>query len=133
MLLVSAMGAAQGLPYMANDSAPKASMLNLGEALHVELGQVGGNVTVLLPGVVDAPSLAQLGMDAATMPIKPMSVEQCVDEVLTALSSNQTTTVSRPLAAKMMQGVLSAQMVRAQGVDSPAGSSTSGDDGNEGS
>jgi short-subunit dehydrogenase len=37
IVLVSAAAAADGLPYMANDSATKAYPLNLGEALHVEL------------------------------------------------------------------------------------------------
>ena len=37
IVLVSAVAAAGGLPYMANDSATKAYVLNLGEALHVEL------------------------------------------------------------------------------------------------
>ncbi len=49
-MLVSAVAAAGGLPYMANDSATKAYPLNLGEALHVELRPAGVHVTVLAPG-----------------------------------------------------------------------------------
>ncbi len=113
VLLVSAMGAVLGLPYMANDSATKAYVLNLGEALHVEFQKVGVNVTVLLPSAVDTPVLPQLGLDAATMPVKPMSVEQCVDEALTALGTNQATPVSRTLATRMMEGMIDNQVVRA--------------------
>jgi short-subunit dehydrogenase len=50
IVLVSAVAAAGGLPYMANDSATKAYPLNLGEALHVELRPAGVHVTVLAPG-----------------------------------------------------------------------------------
>jgi uncharacterized protein len=98
---------------MANDSATKAYVLNLGEALHVEFQKVGVNVTVLLPSAVDTPVLPQLGLDAATMPVKPMSVEQCVDEALTALGTNQATTVSRTLATRMVEGMIDNQVVGA--------------------
>jgi NAD(P)-dependent dehydrogenase (short-subunit alcohol dehydrogenase family) len=47
IVLVSAVAAAGGLPYMANDSATKAYPLNLGEALHVELREAGVHVSVL--------------------------------------------------------------------------------------
>jgi short-subunit dehydrogenase len=89
VLLVSAMGAAQGIPYMANDSGTKAYVLSLGEALHVEFQKLGLNVTVLLPGPTDTPVLAEFGFDADTMPIKPMSVEKCVAEGLAALNANR--------------------------------------------
>lgn len=91
VLLVSAMGASQGLPYLANDGGTKAYVLSLGEALHVEFQKVGVNVTVLLPSAVDTPVLAKLGLAADAMPIKPMSVEQCVAEGLAALNANRAT------------------------------------------
>lgn len=93
VLLVSALGAAQGLPYMANDGATKAYILSLGEALHVEFQKLGVNVTVLLPGGVDTPVVVKLGLDAKTMPVKLISVEQCVSEGLAALSANHVTHV----------------------------------------
>ena len=94
VLLVSAMGAAQGIPYMANDSGTKAYVLSLGEALHVEFQKLGLHVTVLLPGPTDTPVLAEFGFDADTMPIKPMSVEQCVAEGLAALNANRATHIT---------------------------------------
>jgi uncharacterized protein len=89
LLLVSAMGAAQGIPYMANDSATKAYVLTLGETLNVEFKKHGVNVTVLLPGPTETPVFAILGFDADRMPMRPMTVEQCVSEALTALKANR--------------------------------------------
>jgi short-subunit dehydrogenase len=50
MVLVSALGAAHGLPNMAHDSAAKAYVLSLGEALNHELRPAGIKVTVMMPG-----------------------------------------------------------------------------------
>ncbi len=105
MLLVSAVAAAQGLPYMANDSATKAYVHNLGEALHVEFQQVGVNMTVLVPVLVETPVLAKLGLDGDALPMKPISIEECVAEALDALGANRTTTISRALMAQMMEGM----------------------------
>lgn len=89
VLLVSALGAGEGLPYMANDGAAKAYVLSLGEALHVELQPFGIHVTVLLPGGVETPVLAKLGLDTGSLPMRPLSVEQCVTEGLAALNANR--------------------------------------------
>jgi short-subunit dehydrogenase len=94
MLLVSAMGAAQGIPYMANDSGTKAFVLSLGEALHVEFEKLGLHVTVLLPSPTDTPVLTEFGLDAKAMPMKPMSAQQCVDEGLAALGANRATHIT---------------------------------------
>jgi uncharacterized protein len=63
IVLVSAVAAAGGLPCMANDSATKACVLNLGEALNVELRQAGVHVTVLVPVLVNTPVVAPIGID----------------------------------------------------------------------
>lgn len=89
ILLVSALGAGEGLPYMANDGAAKAYVLSLGEALHVEFQPFRVHVTVLLPGGVETPVLAKLGLDAGSLPMRPLSVEQCVAEGLAALNANR--------------------------------------------
>jgi short-subunit dehydrogenase len=94
VLLVSAMGATQGIPYMANDSGTKAYVLSLGEALHIEFQKLGLHVTVLLPSPTDTPVLAEFGVDVDTMPMKPMSVKQCVDEGLAALNANRATHIT---------------------------------------
>ena len=41
------------------------------------------------PPLTNAPVLAKLGFDPQTMPMKPMSVEQCVSEGLNALRVNR--------------------------------------------
>jgi short-subunit dehydrogenase len=94
VLLVSAMGAPQGLPYMANDGGSKAYVASLGTALNYEFKKLGVNVSVLLPGPTDTPVIAELGIDPATLPLKPMSVEQCVAEGLSALIANRPTHIS---------------------------------------
>jgi hypothetical protein len=110
LLLVSALGAAQGIPYMANDGGTKAYVLSLGEALHVEFQKLGLNVTVLLPSAVETPVLAEFGFDAEVMPMKPMSVEQCVAEGLAALNANRATHITgqmyRIIAALMPRSIM---------------------------
>jgi hypothetical protein len=91
IVLVSAMGAPQGLPYMANDAATKAYLVSLGKALNVEFQRIGVHISVLLPGPTDTPILDTLGFSIADMPMKPMSVEQCVAEGLAALNANRAT------------------------------------------
>ena len=89
LLLVGAMGASNGLPYMANDGAAKAYVHSFGEALHVELKPLGVHVTLLPPGPTETPVIAKLGLSPDTMPMKPMKVEQCVFEGLKALEENR--------------------------------------------
>jgi uncharacterized protein len=55
MVLVSALGAAHGLPNMAHDSEAKAYVLNRGDALNHELRPAGIKVTVMMAGNVDTP------------------------------------------------------------------------------
>src|SRR6266542_468238 len=95
IVLVSAVAAAGGLPYMANDSATKAYPLNLGEALHVELRQAGVHVTVLVPVLVNTPVVARIGLDKLGLPAELISTEQAVDEALTSLLANQVSTLTR--------------------------------------
>jgi short-subunit dehydrogenase len=88
------MGAIHGLPYMANESASKAFAQTIGEALHVEFAPFGVNVTVLIIGPTNTAIIPKLGLDPATMPMKLMSVEQCVYEGLEALRKNRATHIS---------------------------------------
>ncbi|HEX9864817.1 MAG TPA: SDR family NAD(P)-dependent oxidoreductase [Acidimicrobiia bacterium] len=94
IVLVSAGGALHGLPHMVNDSASRAYVLNLGEGLHYELAPAGVDVTVLLPFAVDTPIIDQYGVDRDSLPLKPQSVEDCVDETLKALQKGRATLVS---------------------------------------
>ena len=51
-------------------------------------------MTVLVIGPTDTAIIPKLGLDPATMPMKLMSVEQCVYEGLEALQRNRTTHIS---------------------------------------
>jgi short-subunit dehydrogenase len=89
IILAGAMGAENGVPLMANDGAAKAYVHSLGEALHYEFKPLGVYVTVLAAGFTDTAVLEKFGLDPKTMPLKPMSVEQCVSEGLRGLRKNR--------------------------------------------
>ena len=89
LILIGSMGAEIGVPFMANDGGAKAYVHSLGEALHYEFKPRGVYVTVVLAALTNTPVLAKLGFDPRTMPMKPMSVEQCVSEGLNALRENR--------------------------------------------
>jgi uncharacterized protein len=88
-ILVGAMGAEIGVPFMANDGGAKAYVHSLGEALHYEFKPQGVYVTVVQTAPTNTPVLAKFGFDPPTVPMKPMSVEQCVSEGLNALRENR--------------------------------------------
>ena len=89
ILLVSALGAQHGVPYMAHSAATKAYVASLGAGLHVELAKHGVHVTVLHPGPTRTPVMAELGLDPDKMPIPPMKPEDCAREALRALARNR--------------------------------------------
>lgn len=91
VLLVSSTLGAHGAPFMANYAAAKAYVLMLGEALHFELQKRGVRVTVLMPGPTATEGVAASGID---LPMKFMSVEQCVAEGLNALKANRATHIA---------------------------------------
>jgi uncharacterized protein len=84
LLLGGAMGAAQGIPFSANDAGAKALVQSLGESLHVELRRQGVHVMTHVVPPTDTAIIRKFGLDPATMPMKPMSVTQCVSEALRA-------------------------------------------------
>src|SRR5262249_10943836 len=75
LVFVGAMGAGNGIPYMANDSGAKAYVQCIAQALHVELKPAGVHVTVLAPGPTETPALEILGFTPESMPMKPMNVK----------------------------------------------------------
>ena len=89
LILIGSVGAEIGVPYLANDGGAKAYIHSLGEALHYEFKPRGVYVTVVPPPLTNTAVLAKLGFDPRTMPMKPMSVEQCVSEGLSALRENR--------------------------------------------
>ena len=111
LILVGALGATRGVPFMAHPAATKAYVHSLGEALHIELGRKGVTVTVLLPGPTNTEALAKLGI--ANPPMKPLGVEQCVTETLTALDENRARIVPGRLF-RMLFGLIPASVTRSQ-------------------
>jgi short-subunit dehydrogenase len=93
MVLVAALGAMHGLPNMAHESAAKAYVLNLGEALHHELAGSGVRVTVMLPGNVDTPIIDRFGVDRARLPIRPLPAGKAVDQTVRALLAGRATII----------------------------------------
>jgi uncharacterized protein len=89
IVLVSAMGAAYGVPYMAHTAATKAYVTSFGVGLHGELAKRGVHVTVLEPGPTRTPVLTEMGLNPDKMPIPPMTPDDCVREALRALARNR--------------------------------------------
>ncbi|OMC07368.1 SDR family oxidoreductase [Mycobacterium sp. SP-6446] len=89
IILVSALGAIHGVPYMAHTAATKAYVSSFGAGLHGELAKHGVHVTVLHPGPTRTPVLAELGLDPDKLPIPPMAADDCAREALRALQRNR--------------------------------------------
>ncbi len=101
LVLVGALGATRGVPFMANAAATKAYAHSLSEALHIELGKRGVTVTLLMPGPTNTEAFAKLGIK--NPPMSPLGVAQCVRETLTALDTNR---------ARIVPGLLLRTMFR---------------------
>jgi len=112
ILIVGAMAADKGVPYMASDAAAKAYAQVLAVSLHGELKTAGVHVTALLPGATETPALANFGLDPKTMPMKPMQVDQCVREGLAALARNHAIIVPGRMN-RIMRRLVPASMTRA--------------------
>ena len=70
LILVGAMGAEIGVPFMANDGGGKAYVHSLGEALHYEFKPLGVYVTVLAAAFTNTAVLEKFGIDPKTLPMK---------------------------------------------------------------
>ena len=111
LILVGAMGAENGVPCMANDGAGKAYVHSLGEALHYEFKPLGVYVTVLAAGFTNTAVLEKFGVDPKTMPMRPMSVEQCVSEGLSGLLKNRSMIIPGRLN-RIMNALVPASLAR---------------------
>ena len=116
LILVGAMGAENGIPCMANDGGAKAYVHSLGEALHYEFKPLGVYVTVLAAGFTNTAVLEKFGLDPKTMPMKPMSVEQCVSEGLSGLLKNRSRIVPGRLN-RIMNALVPASLARKMEAD----------------
>ena len=116
LILAGAMGAENGVPCMANDGAAKAYVHSLGEALDYELKPLGVYVTVLAAGFTNTAVLEKFGLDPKTMPMKPMSVEQCVSEGLGGLLKNRSKIVPGRLN-RILNALVPASLARKMEAD----------------
>jgi len=116
LILVGAMGAENGIPCITNDAAAKAYVHSLGEALHYEFKPLGVCVSVLAAGFTNTPVLEKFGFDPKTMPMKPMSVEQCVSEALSGLRKNRSRIVPGRLN-RIMNALVPASLARKMEAD----------------
>src|SRR5216683_2259425 len=116
LILAGAMGAENGVPCMANDGAAKAYVHSLGEALHSEFKPLGVSVTVLAAGFTDTPVLERFGYEANTLPMKPLSVKQCVSEGLSALLKNRSRIVPGRLN-RILNALVPASLARKMEAD----------------
>jgi uncharacterized protein len=93
VLLTGAMGAIDGVPYMANEAGTKGYLQSLGKSLHTEFKEAGLYITVLVTSPTETPVLGKLGFNKDNIPMKPISAQQCVREALLALNANRITVV----------------------------------------
>lgn len=89
VILVSAMGALDGIPFMANDAATKAYVTSLGQGLHEEFKAFGVHTTVVMPGPTETEVIGKFGLDQVKLPMKPAPVADCVAEGLMAFKHNK--------------------------------------------
>jgi short-subunit dehydrogenase len=115
IVLVSALGAVHGLPNMAHESAAKAYVLNLGEALHYELAPAGVNVMVMLPGNVDTPIIETFGLDRKDLPVRPQPAASAVRETVAAFVRRKPMHIPGRLMRLMTRLVPRTQLVRLNG------------------
>src|SRR5260370_9258174 len=116
LILVGAMGAENGIPCIANDASAKSYGHSLGETLHYEFKPLGVYVTVLAVGFTNPPVLEKFHFDPKTMPLKPMSVEQCVSEGLSGLLKNRSRIVPGRLN-RIMNAIVPASFARKMEAD----------------
>jgi len=112
ILLTGAMGAVDGVPYMANEAGTKGYIQSLGKSLHTEFKELGINITVLITSPTETPILGKLGFNKDNTPMKPLSVRQCVKEALSALCANRIT-VLPGLKYRVMNAIIPGSQSRA--------------------
>jgi len=90
ILFVSSGFGYQGIPGVANYAATKAYILTLGEALHVELGRHGVDVTVLSPGLTATEMPANMPINFRKLPMIAMKPSTVARTGLNALGRKAT-------------------------------------------
>lgn len=78
IIYVSSTMGMQGIPYMAQYSATKGYLLNLGESLYTECKKYNVSIEVLLPGATKTPGINLHAVEYEKLPIKWMTPEDVV-------------------------------------------------------
>jgi short-subunit dehydrogenase len=111
LILGGAMGAADGIPFAATDAASKALVQSLGESLHVELKRKQIQVMTLVVPPTHTAIITKFGLDPAEMPMKPMSVEQCVSEALRHFKQGRSLSLPGALN-RFLSGIMPTRIMR---------------------
>jgi len=111
LILGGAIGAAQGIPFSATDAGSKALVQSLGESLHLELKRKGIQVMTLVVPPTNTAIITKFGLDPADMPMKPMSVEQCVSEALRHFRQGRSLSLPGALN-RFFMGVMPTKLMR---------------------
>lgn len=90
ILFISSLFGYQGIPYVANYSATKAYILSLAEALNIELGAYGVDVTVSSPGLTNTEMPTKMPIDFSKLPMIAMSPKKVARISLDSLGKKQT-------------------------------------------
>lgn len=109
VLLISALGADEGVPYNTPAAASKALVSTLGRSLHSEFRPLGIDVSVLVVTPTATPIIEKMGLALSDLPMRPMPVWQCVHEGLEGLRRNRMIVMpgrfNRVMSALMPAGV----------------------------
>jgi short-subunit dehydrogenase len=111
LILGGAMGAAQGIPFPACDAGSKAFVQSLGESLHIELKRKRIQVMTLVVPPTNTAIIAKFGLDPADMPMKPMSVRQCVSEALRHFKQGRSLSLPGALN-RLFMGIMPTKIMR---------------------
>lgn len=123
ILLVASIGAYQATPTYAAYAAAKAYVLNLGEALNIELRSKGVNVSVLSPGVTATEFLAVSGQKATlyqrlvmmkSLPVARLGVKAMLKNKASVVPGfiNKISVLSLRLLPRPMQARLAGSLMR---------------------
>lgn len=91
ILFNGAMGATNGVPFMAFESGTKSFLKGFSKSINWELSKKNIHVTLIETPPTETPVLEKLGFTEQNIPSKPISTEQYVRESLDALSKNKPT------------------------------------------
>ena len=105
-----------GVPFLANDGGAQGVYTQSRGSASQRVQPQRVYVTVVPPPLTKTAVLAKLGFDPRTMPMKPLSVEQCVSEGLNALRVNRSRIIPGRLN-RIMNALVPASVARKMEAD----------------